>query len=194
MEDKKTQDNSLYAQAILDMARAKGAVDSTEEGFAGLVKLVSENLDLKKFLQDPTITVTQRLSTALELLKDDKSQTLTAIISMLAIFDKLDEIDEIYQEFKVLVDALKKQVYVEVLSAISLDDATILEVKKSIDKRTGLDVRVRNTVDPSVIGGIIIKIGDRVIDLSLKGKIDDLKRQLKSIELRGDEFGAAHKF
>ena len=53
----------------------------------------------------------------------------------------------------------------------------------------GLDVRVRNTVDPSIIGGLVIKIGEKVIDLSVKNKMEDIKSKLKSVELGGEGFG-----
>jgi len=185
----KGKDISYYARSIFNMARAGGDLEKAEKDFGDLVKLVEENLELKKFLQDPTITIQKRLDSTLKILKDVKDQSVIGTISILAIFDKLDEIEDIYEEFKALVSDLKKKVYVEVLSAVDLDDATLGGIKRAVDRRTELDVRIKNIKDPSVVGGIIIKIGDRVIDLSLKGKLDDLKRRLKSIELRGEEFG-----
>ena len=74
-----------------------------------------------------------------------------------------------------MIDELKKQVYVEVISAIELDGGMIFKIKESVDK--------------SILGGIIIKIEEKVIDLSIRGKIDDLKTRLKSIELKGEDFG-----
>jgi F-type H+-transporting ATPase subunit delta len=50
-------------------------------------------------------------------------------------------------------------------------------------------VRVKNTVDKSIIGGLLIKIGERIIDLSVKNKIEDLKSKLKALEIRGEDFG-----
>ena len=58
-----------------------------------------------------------------------------------------------------------------------------------MDVKTGMDVEIRNTVDCGIIGGVIIKIGDKVIDSSVKGKINDLKAKLESIELKGEDFG-----
>ena len=66
----------------------------------------------------------------------------------------------------------------------------MMRTKKDIvDSASGLDVRVRNTVNESIIGGLIIKIGEKVIDLSVKNKMDDIKTKLKSIELGGGGFG-----
>lgn len=186
------KDNKFYARSILEMVRPKVDVIKAEEDFGDLVTLVNKNLELKKFLQDPTMTFQERLASVLKIFADIKDPSSVAIITVLTIFDKLDDIEDIYQEFRGLVDALKKQVFVEVLSAIELDKKMLDEIKESVDKRTDLDVRIRNTVDASVVGGIVIKIGDRVIDLSLRGKIEDLRRQLKSIELRGEEFGSSN--
>jgi F-type H+-transporting ATPase subunit delta len=62
-------------------------------------------------------------------------------------------------------------------------------IKKDVDAATGLDVRIRNTVDNSIIGGLIIKIEEKVIDLSVKGKMEDIKTRLQSVELGGEGFG-----
>ncbi len=83
----------------------------------------------------------------------------------------------------------KKQVSVEVISAIELDEQMLAEIKKDVDSKTGLDVRVKNTVDKNIIGGLLIKIGERIIDLSVKNKIEDLKSKLKALDIRGEDFG-----
>ncbi|MCX6347702.1 MAG: F0F1 ATP synthase subunit delta, partial [Actinobacteria bacterium] len=74
-----------------------------------------------------------------------------------------------------------------------LDDKLMKEIKKNIDEKTKLDVRLKNVVDTSIIGGLLIKIGDRIIDVSVKSKIDDLKLKLHSLELGGEEFVSSNK-
>jgi F-type H+-transporting ATPase subunit delta len=108
---------------------------------------------------------------------------------MIIIFDALDYTEQIYKDYTELTNRYKKQVSVEVISAIELDEKLLTEIKKDVDSKTGLDVRVKNTVDKSIIGGLLIKIGERIIDLSVKNKIEDLKSKLKALELRGEDFG-----
>ena len=85
--------------------------------------------------------------------------------------------------------ALNKVEYVEVVSAIELDEGTLKKIKEDVGRASGLDVRIRATVDGSIIGGLIIKIGEKVIDLSVKNKMEDIKAKLKSVELGGEGFG-----
>ena len=104
--------------------------------------------------------------------------------------DIIEETEEIYNIFVGFVSDFKKQVYVEVVSVIELDSVTISRIKEDVDEASGLDVRIRNTVDPDIIGGLVLKIGEKIVDLSIKNKIEDIRAKLKSIELGGEEFGA----
>ena len=108
---------------------------------------------------------------------------------MIILFDALDYTEQIYKDYIELTNQYKKQVSVEVISAIELDEKMLKEIKKDVDSKTGLDVRVKNTVDKSIIGGLLIKIGEKIIDLSVKNKIEDLKSKLKALEIRGEDFG-----
>ena len=87
------------------------------------------------------------------------------------------------------VDYLEKQEYAEVISAIELDGETLKKIKEYVDRAYGLDIRIRNTVEEPIIGGIIIKIGEKVIDLSVRNKMEDIKAKLKSTSLGGEGFG-----
>jgi ATP synthase F1 delta subunit len=76
----------------------------------------------------------------------------------------------------------------EVLSVIDVSENMKEEIKGVLENKTGLNIGIKNRIDRSILGGIIIKIGDRVIDLSIKNKIEDLRARLKSIRLEGEDF------
>ncbi|MBC8387715.1 MAG: ATP synthase F1 subunit delta [Actinobacteria bacterium] len=76
----------------------------------------------------------------------------------------------------------------EVLSVIDLNENIKEKIKKVLENKTGLNIKIKNRIDKSILGGIIIKIGDRVIDLSIKNKIEDLRAKLRSIKLEGGDF------
>jgi len=148
-----------YARAILDIGKAEKAVDLLEAEFKTLKEAVISDLDLKKYLTDPSVEKTAKIDMALNI-------------------------------FTGFVSDFKKQVYVEVVSVIELDSGTISRIKEDVDNASGLDVRIRNTVDPDIIGGLVLKIGEKIVDLSIKNKIEDIRAKLKSIELGGEGFGA----
>ncbi len=184
----------FYAQAILDIARADNKVDMVEGEFKVLKDEVVSNLDLKRYLTDPSIEQSERIKTGLKVLGKSATPPIKAVMAMLITLDIVENIEQIYEGFVGLVSQFKKQVYVEVVSTVELDDGMMKKIKAEVDKKNDFDVRIRNTVDKSIIGGMVIKIGERIIDLSIKKEIDEMRNKLKSIELRGEEFGSENKF
>ena len=182
-----------YAQCFLDIAKAESAVDRFEEEFRQLKDIVINNLDLKKFLTDPSIEKPEKIKAAFEIISSNTTNTVRAAMATMITMDVIESIETIYKRFVMLVNKLKTQVLVEVISAIKLDENLMNEIKKSIDEKTKLDVRLKNVIDKNIIGGLLIKIGDKVIDLSVKSKIDDLRTRLHSLEFGGEEFVSSNK-
>jgi F-type H+-transporting ATPase subunit delta len=178
-----------YARAILDIGKATGDLDLLESEFKVLKDEIVSNLDLKKYLTDPSIAQPERIKTSMEILEEGATPAVKTALAMIITLDMTEHIEPLYDAFTELVNDFKKQAYVEVISAIELDADTLEKIKKDVDDASGLDVRIRNTVDGSIIGGLIIKIGEKVIDLSVKNKMDDIKARLKSVDLGGEEFG-----
>jgi len=87
-------------------------------------------------------------------------------------------------------NSFKEHKTIEVISAVYLDNEQLDRIKKEVDAKTGLDVTVKNIVDENIIGGIVLKIGESIVDLSVKNRIEDLKSKLKALEIRGEGFGA----
>lgn len=182
-----------YVQCFFDMAKAENCIDNFEEEFKKITDIILKNLDLKKFLTDPSIPTPEKIKTAFEILGDDYINTTRAALATMITMDIIESVNEIYKKLVLIINKIKSQILVEVVSAISLDDKLMNEIKKSIDEKTGLDVRLKNIVDKNIIGGLLIKIGDKIIDLSIKSKIDDLKTRLHSLELGGEEFVSSNE-
>jgi len=184
----KTQKKLIdYARAILDMGKA---VNVLEIELKVLKDEIVSNLDLKKYLTEPSIIQSDKIKVSLSMLKDGASPAIKAAMAMIVILDLVEDMEGIYSAFNELVNDFKKQAYVEVISAIELDKGVLKNIKKDVDRAFSLNARLINTVDRSIIGGLIIKIGEKVIDLSVRNKMEDIKAKLKSIELGGEGFGA----
>jgi ATP synthase F1 delta subunit len=177
------------ARAVFELARAEGTVDRVEDELGQLSGEIMHNLDLKKLVTDPAIQDVEKIRAILTILGTDSTDAIKSFASTAIIMKLFESVEQIYKDYIEITNKFKKQVSVEVISAIELENSILQGIKKEVDSKTGLDVRVRNTVDSKVIGGIIIKIGERIIDLSIKNKIEDLKSKLKALELRGEDFG-----
>ncbi|MCL5072564.1 MAG: ATP synthase F1 subunit delta [Actinobacteria bacterium] len=181
--------SNYYAQAVFNVARAENMVDQTEDELRQLKDEITNNLELKKNLTDPSIENYEKIKVVLEILGDGGSKAIKSFAAMMIILDAVDSIEQTYKDFVELSNQLKRQVSIEVISVIELDKEILNEIKENVDKKTGLDVRIKNILDKNIIGGIVIKIGDKVIDLSIKDKLEDLKNKLKALDLRGEDFG-----
>ncbi len=181
--------STYYAQALFNLARAENAVDQVEDELRQLKDEVIYNLDLKKYLSDPAVEKSDKIKAILEILGEDASRSIQSFAAMMIILNAIDFFEQTYKDFVELANQLKRQVSIEVFSVIDLDSKLLDEIKKGVDKKTGLDVRIKNVIDKNILGGLVIKIGDRVIDLSIKNKIEDLKTKLKALDLRGENFG-----
>ena len=181
--------SNYYAQAVFNVARAENMVDQVEDELRQLKDEITNNLELKKNLTDPSIENYEKIKVMLEILGDDGSKAIKSFAAMMVILDAIDSFEQTYKDFVELANQLKRQVSIEVISVIELDKEILNEIKENVDKKTGLDVRIKNVLDKDIIGGIVIKIGDKVIDLSIKDKLEDLKNKLKALDLRGEHFG-----
>lgn len=181
--------SNYYAQAVFNVARAENMVDQVEDELGQLKDEITNNLELKKNLTDPSIENYEKIKVMLEILGDDGSKAIKSFAAMMVILDAIDSFEQTYKDFVELANQLKRQVSIEVISVIKLDKKILNEIKENVDKKTGLDVRIKNVLDKDIIGGIVIKIGDKVIDLSIKDKLEDLKNKLKALDLRGEDFG-----
>jgi len=181
--------SNYYAQAVFNVARAENMVDQVEDELKQLKDEITNNLELKKNLTDPSIENYEKIKIMLEILGDDGSKAIKSFTAMMVILDAVESFEQIYKDFVELANQLKRQVSIEVISVIELDKEILNEIKENVDKKTGLDVRIKNVLDKNIIGGIVIKIGDRVIDLSIKDKLEDLKNKLKALDLIGEDFG-----
>lgn len=181
--------SNYYAQAVFNIARAEDMVDQVEDELGQLKDEITNNLELKKNLTDPSIENYEKIKVMLEILGDDGSKAIKSFVAMMVILDAIDSFEQTYKDFVELANQLKRQVSIEVISVIELDKKILNEIKENVDKKTGLDVRIKNVLDKNIIGGLVIKIGDKVIDLSIKDKLEDLKNKLKALDLRGEDFG-----
>jgi F-type H+-transporting ATPase subunit delta len=182
---KSKDETDYYASAFLGIAEAENVLDGFEEELRQLKDALINDLDLKKYLTDPSIETPEKIRFAFKIFGENSTNTIKAAMATIITMGVVESIEGIYNKFVLLVNKIKTQIMVEVVSVIKLDDKLMKELKKSIDEKTKLDVRLKNVIDKNIIGGLLIKIGDK--------KIDDLKTRLHSLELGGEEFVSSNK-
>src|SRR6266478_55827 len=165
--------NTGYARALFEMAQAEGVVTRVEEELFRLRELLKKNPDLLEFLKDPNIKHEGKRQ-ALATLFQGRIHPLV-LNTLITPSLLLDEGDEGIESAR-MDEALKEGG--EITTAISLDDATLKRLATELSRITGKSVQLFQRVDLSILGGAIIKVGEQIIDGSLRRKLDQIKERL----------------
>jgi F-type H+-transporting ATPase subunit delta len=165
-----------YARAAFEHAAEHQSLDSWLEALQ-LAAAIAQDPLVHDLLTNPELTLEQQLA----LFESDSfDAAFNALLKVMAENDRLLLLPEVARLFADLKKAHEARIDVELTSAVPLDDETRAMYAQRLEKRLGRQVDIHNHVDPSVLGGVIIKAGDLVIDGSLKAKIAKLAETLAS--------------
>jgi len=166
-----------YAKAAFEYALENKALEQWSKAL-DLLALIANDKDAVAFVSNPNVTNEQRVSFFETLAGDKLDKKLKNFIKLLSDNNRLLELPELNQQFSHLKADYEKTVDVELVSAIEMTEATQKLFAEKLAKRLGRKVSIQNNVDPSLIGGLIVKAEDLVIDGSISGKIAKLSESL----------------
>jgi len=169
-----------YAGALFDLARESNAVDQVQADLKAFDALIASSPDLTRLVRSPVFST------------DDQARALVAVLAMAGISGiaanflrvvasnrRLFAVREIIRGFNALVARHKGEVTAAVTVAEPLNDARMAEIRDALRQVTGKDVQIDLTVDPSIIGGLKVKVGSRMVDASLRTKLNSIKFAMK---------------
>lgn len=169
-----------YATALFALATENKAIDKVEASLASLNKALNESDELKALISSPVLSRADAGTTIAAIAKKMKLDGLTAnMLGVLAANRRLDQMPAVIRAFATLASAHRGEITAEVTSAHPLDDAQIDALKSQLKKRVGNDVSVSTSVDPSILGGLVVKIGSQMIDSSIKTRLNTLSQAMK---------------
>jgi F-type H+-transporting ATPase subunit delta len=166
-----------YANALLEVARAEGTLGGVEDDLFRFARTLESSDDLRLALTDPTLPVERRIGVIEDLTGGKALQTSTALLSMLVAAGQAAELPIIVDRFVELAAAERQREVAEVRSAIPLDATQTQRLADALGRATGKDVEVKVIVDPSVMGGIVARIGDTVIDGTVRHRLELMKER-----------------
>ncbi len=166
-----------YAGAIFDIARKQNTVDRTLEDVRGIAQVFA-NRKLSYLLREPKIP-TKRKETALREALASKVLPTSLNLALLIVQRNLVELmPNIASELEALVLDYRNQAIAEVTTAAQLDEAQSMIVKGTLEHYTGKQIIMRTRVNPSILGGLVVRVGDQVIDGSIRYRLHALQQQL----------------
>jgi F-type H+-transporting ATPase subunit delta len=176
-----TQDELItgYAEALFKVVQAEGELDRVEDELFRFGKLLETNHELKQALSDQSIDKIQRVKVLDELLSDKVSSHTLGLLAFVVEQGRARQLPQILKGLSDLAAEARNSVVAEVRSAIPLDAKQRKDLAAALSKATGKKVEVKVLVDPSVIGGIVAKVGDTVIDGTIRRRLEQLKEQVR---------------
>jgi len=166
-----------YAAALLEIARAEGDVERVTDEIYRAAQAMEANTELRETLADPQIPAGRKLGIVEDLLGGRASRATVAAVHLVVHAGRARELAAVATRMAELVAEQQGAIVAEVRSAVELDPAQVTRLEAALSEATGRRVEAKVVVDPSVVGGVVTKIGDTVFDGTVKGRLDELREQ-----------------
>jgi F-type H+-transporting ATPase subunit delta len=168
---------SRYARALFELASEEGKIDE----WSRRLEIVSEVLNdpaARAVIDNPSVAAETRMKAIEQLDLPGVGAQGMNLMRMLVASGLVGRIDEIADRFEVLADEAAGRVRATVTTAIPLSEADREALGRDLSSRLGKDVRLESRVDPAILGGLVLQVGDRLTDASVAARLDQLRRQV----------------
>ena len=172
-----------YAGALYALAEESGKIDAVVKDMNGVAELVSANQDMRTLVESPAITWAEQTKAVTAVLEKGGADALTVkFVGTVASNGRLHALSRIISAFLAEHARRRGEVSAEVISAVEMDDARRARVEQAVSKLAGSDkLSLSMRVDPSLIGGLVVRIGSRMIDTSIRTKLNRLETAMKGM-------------
>jgi F-type H+-transporting ATPase subunit delta len=167
----------VYASALFEAALEQGRLEPVREELAQVAAAEAEVPELRELLRNPQLDPRARAA-ALEDVLTGGEELLRNFLLVLADKGRTGQLDEIAREFERLIAEHEGIVHAELTTAVELSDAEAKKLLSQIEQALGRKVEASRSVDPGLIGGIVLQVGSHRLDASVRGRLERLRREL----------------
>lgn len=172
---------SPYAQALMSIAQSNELVDRIADDIRSILSILSESTELSDFLENPLAKADVKKGVLRQILGDSVHAYTTNFLMVLVDKGRIPFLAGVCKQYIVLVRELKQIVLAEVTSATPLSDQQQNTIcQKVVDMTGASSVEIETTIDADLIGGVVIKVGSKVVDASLRGQLRRIGLKLSS--------------
>ena len=168
-----------YAKAILEIAQSKGVAEAVSDDMNSIASTISGNVELSTFIQNPTLRVEVKENALLEIFANTNSVT-KSLFHLLFENKRFEILEAVAVEYSKLFDIMNGVEVAQVTTAIAMDAALEAKVLAKIATLSDKKITIENHVDSSIIGGFILRIGDKQYNASIANRLQVLKRELSN--------------
>ena len=167
----------VYARSLFEVASEKGALERVHEELGQFADALSESRDLQLFLFSPYFS-SQEKKDGIARLVQDADPHLVRFLELLAERHRMPVVFRIRRAVDQLWATENKLLPVSVISAVALDEQLVTGIGQRIEEQTGQRVALTSTVDPEVLGGLVLQVGNMVLDASIRNRLEQLRKQV----------------
>lgn len=166
-----------YAEALMELSCDTLSYDKIYEDLNFVLNTISQNQDLADFLNSPPVSKTDKKDVLDKIFKGKIEEPILSFLFLLNENSRLGILRDIFSAFKNFIDEEKNIINADIISAVELNEVQKQNLVSKLQNKTGKAINPEYKLDNTIMGGFIIKINDTVIDLSLKNRIENLKKK-----------------
>ncbi|MUT65082.1 F0F1 ATP synthase subunit delta [Paenibacillus sp. NEAU-GSW1] len=168
-----------YAKALFELAQQNGIVSEVEDQLKLIAQALEQDQDAAKFLSFPNIAPENKIAVLKSAFGDRVSSIVLNTLELLVVRGRQDVILEVSEAYTKIAGEALGQAHATIYSAAQLSVAEFTEVVNQFNQLTGKKIIAQQIVEPTLLGGVQVRIGDRLYDGSLSGKLDRLQKSFK---------------
>jgi F-type H+-transporting ATPase subunit delta len=169
-----------YANGIFELAKAEEELERVENELFTIAQALDDSPEFRSTLTDPQLPMERKQALIDDLIGGRASSLSVDLVQLIVSQGRASELSDIARAVVEAAAASRDKAVAEVRSAVPLDEETIERLAAALGRATGKSVEVKVVVDESVIGGIVARVGDTVIDGSLARRVDSLRQAVES--------------
>ncbi len=167
----------VYARALFEVAKEHDVLDRVHEELGEFSEALSDDRNLQVFLFSPYFSSAEKRDGVAKIVSD-ADEHLVNFLELLAERHRMPALFRIRREFQSLWAEENKLLAVTVTSAIELDEGLVKDIGKRIEEQTGRRVELSSNVDPEVLGGLMVRVGNMVLDGTVRNRLERLRKQV----------------
>jgi len=167
----------VYARALFEVASERQVLDTVKEQLSQFVDVLAADRQLEVFFFSPYFSTAEKKSGLIRTVTGAEP-TFMSFLEALIERKRMPEIFQIRQRYNKLWDIEMKVLPVEVTTAFPLDEGTVASIGERIGRETGNRIQLTSVVDPDVLGGIVLRVGNVVLDASIRRRLNQLRKQI----------------
>jgi len=167
----------IYAEALFGAAKDAGRLEQVHEAFTDFAAAMAESPELRAVLRNPQLESSAKSAILADLAGDDEP-VFTHFLQVVAEKGRAGELEDIAKEFERLMAREERRLTVELTTARELTDSEAEAILKQIEEAAGRKVEATRSVDPALVGGIVLQAGTLRVDASVRGRLERLRHEL----------------